>query len=266
VARESLCVSGILLLACLLGVASISAQSVGTLKGIVTHQKGLPVTDASLTLFSEDRVRNAKTDGKGQFKFASLPFQTYELQVSSTGFGTVTFRNLRIAGQEPKSLSITLRPWSTDDSSKSPDRTCLIRIEVVPGLTETVSYEMRTGKLSLVGAVGDAWRGGPLKSAKITLSKSGRNGIALSEVNSDDSGGFQFADLEPGKYTLRVSHEGYYEGPTVFMEFWVTRENTTRLGRIDLYPDNVQDLCGMAGEQPLINPKTIPPPKLVPPR
>ena len=45
--------------------------------------------------------------------------------------------------------------------------------------------------------------------------------------NSNEKGDFQFVSLEPGKYTLKVSHQEYSE--LAGIDFWVTRENLTRL-------------------------------------
>jgi len=66
---------------------------------------------------------------------------------------------------------------------------------------------------------------GPAKNA--TLTATHIETVTIHVVNSNEEGDFQFVSLEPGKYTLKVSHQEYSE--LAGIDFWVTRENLTRL-------------------------------------
>ncbi len=72
-----------ILLASLLGTASVSAQS-GTVKGIVTDEAGLPLPGVNVIL--EGTTVGAATDLQGSFEIAGVPAGTYVIRASAIGF------------------------------------------------------------------------------------------------------------------------------------------------------------------------------------
>ena len=94
----------------------------------------------------------------------------------------------------------------------------------------TVSYPERSGRMNLMGSLKD-YSAGFVKDARVTLNVSGaRRGRS---AGTNENGEFQFADIAPGRYTLKVTPEGYEERSV--MEFWVTRENLTALTPICVF-------------------------------
>ena len=90
-----------------------------------------------------------------------------------------------------------------------------------------INYEMRTGTVNLIGDIADLWDG-PLEGSTVTITNlKSRKTLVVSTAKN---GQFQTADLEPGKYSLKASHDGYEELSK--FTFWVTDNNLTRLGPV----------------------------------
>lgn len=60
-----------------------------TIAGVVKDTTGLPITGATLTMFTVP-VRNAQSDATGAYSFAGLPAGTYRIDIAKPGFGFVT--------------------------------------------------------------------------------------------------------------------------------------------------------------------------------
>jgi protocatechuate 3,4-dioxygenase beta subunit len=75
---------------------------------------------------------------------------------------------------------------------------------------------------------------GPVKNATLTATHKETGTTYV--VKSNEKGEFQFDSLEPGKYTLKVSHQEYSEMAGI--DFWVNRENLTRLPTIPMFRKN----------------------------
>src|ERR1700674_3073659 len=105
-ARKSRRLLGLCALACLLRVVPARADSNGILRITFTDQRGFPEANISVTLFSPDRVRRAKTDKTGKVEFTALPFQIYELEASAVSFADVSLPNIRITSDDPITLII----------------------------------------------------------------------------------------------------------------------------------------------------------------
>jgi hypothetical protein len=165
-----------------------------------------------------EKARNAKTDENGKFEFLELPLSTYELEVSQAGFAQVPVQNLFLSEPVVRQVSIEVR-LSTSE--------CLPKIRA--------SYEGRSDKTNLAGKLAEySTSANPVKNATInaTQIETGTTHVA----NSDEKGEFQFDSLAPGKYTLKVSHQEYSE--LAGIDFWVTRENLTRLPTIYMFIKN----------------------------
>src|SRR5258708_821302 len=79
-------VSGLLLGAFTLFISATYGQSSTLIEGKVLDQTGAPIWSATVTLFSDDRVRTTKADGDGKFAFVGLTAPTHYLEASAPGF------------------------------------------------------------------------------------------------------------------------------------------------------------------------------------
>jgi uncharacterized surface anchored protein len=245
--------------------AAPNPQTLGELKGTVTDRKyRVPVADAFITLYAEDRVRKGKTDKKGVFDFTSLPFQKYELKIWAPSYNTVFLPDNQVSSQRPTEVSIALDFWNASSEQSKPCQHETITPASIP--SERVSYEERTSRTNVAGMIYDGENHKLVDSATVSLLDTGRIDNPVATAISDDSGAFQFYDVKPGKYALRITREGYYPVPP-FLPFWVTYANLAKIGRIGLEPSGLQDICGMvSGDAPLIEPKNNPIPELIPPQ
>jgi Carboxypeptidase regulatory-like domain len=263
-ARESCRFFGLAFVASFVILVAVRAQSNGTLRVSVIDNRGFPDPNAALTLVSEDRLRKAKVNEAGEFEFADLGFESYELEISSPSFKDVTIPNIQITSPERKVLKITEELYTTVPI-KPPTRCTLFDIAVLSGLGQRLAYEERTDKANFTGTIADAVTGKPVIGATIILYKAGSADNVLPAAKSDEKGKFEFSDVAPGKYTFSVSHEGYL-AETVDFQFWITRQNLTRLGRISLNPKSLQLNCDPVMEvRPEFHSNPIPPPELIPP-
>jgi hypothetical protein len=181
---------------------------------VVTDPAGGFVSDASMTLFSLEKVRDVKTDSLGQFAFVDLTQGIYQLDVKHIGFKPVL----------PRTINVSEIPV--------PQISTILQIEN-PGCGDfqpTASYPERSGKVNLTGTVKD-YSAGFVKNATLTLTLVG-SGRGQS-VNTNENGEFQFSDLNPGKYTLKVAHKDYFARSV--REFWLARENLTTLTPIYVF-------------------------------
>jgi Carboxypeptidase regulatory-like domain len=178
--------------------------------GVVLDQGGGVILDASVTLFSLQRVLETKTDDMGRFAFGDLLSGMYDLQIAHPGFKTRTVEIIQVMDRVVQDVSITLQVQSL---------TCDIK--------PTVSYERRSANVNLKGSVNRLFDG-PLKKARLTLTslESGQIHVA----RSNDKGEFQLSELEPGRYTLRATHDGYWDGEIIDLR--VARENLTNLSPV----------------------------------
>jgi hypothetical protein len=240
VARDSRRFLGLSALACLICIAPAHADSNGILRVAFADQRGFPAANISVTMFSPDRVRQAKTDRTGKVEFTALPFQIYDLEASSVSFAEVRLSNIQITSNDPITLNIALKLWSPPHQSRCPPP---LAIDPVPGLDRQAAYDERTNKVNLAGIISSMLVGNrPLKGATITLVKFETPEIPVSQATADNNGIYEFADVEPGQYSLTVSYNGILEKPGNFY-FWVTRENLTRLGHIEYGLSQMHDSC-----------------------
>ena len=227
-------------LVCLIGAFPAHANSNGTLRVAFTFQGTVPVVDISVTLYSPDRVRQTKADKQGKIEFTALPFQIYELEVTSVSFADVSLHNIQITSSEPVTLNIPLDRWTDYAKPSCPPP---LVIDLVSDSGQYAAYEERIGKPNLGGTIWHVYTGKPLKGATVTLVRFEAPQVAVSRAIADSNGIFEFEDIEPGKYSVAVSYNGILEKPSDF-HFWVSRENLTRLGRIEFGISQGEDNCG----------------------
>ena len=189
------------------------------LTGVVVDQMGAVIPETSVTLFSVDRIREAKTDEMGQFEFASVPPGVFDLKAEHRGFVVRVIENIRAEQSGHQHLSITLNVATTSSC----------------GLGEpTINYEVRNGTVNLTGSIADFWNGGPLEGITATITNLKSRKILV--ITTNKNGQFQLANLEPGKYTLNASHDEYSERSNV--AFWIAAANLTSLGPVYLLRKN----------------------------
>jgi hypothetical protein len=200
-------------------------------------QTGAPIWNATVTLFSDDRVRTTKVDGDGKFVFVGLTAPTHYLEASSPGFFSAS---ISVADKPSGPVSVVLRVGDSNGQ-------CLPIADSYP----RASYEERSGNAQLAGKVVE-FSGPPLARATLTLRRAEFvplmvNGqdvhptppmrkrqfsyTLAADTISNEKGEFQFTDLEPGWYSLEVAHGGHNGGT---IKFWIARENLTRPAEVNL--------------------------------
>ena len=183
-----------------------ATQSLAVLEGVLKDVVGAQLGDATISLYSLDRVIQTKSNEKGHFRFANVPPGTYQVEFARQGFKTKKMA-LQVADRnEP--LSISLDVASTGSCSEE----------------ESISYEDLDVR-KLIGTVLDSQQ--PVPNAEVQLVNGSGTNVQVAK-RSNGKGVFFFDNLEPGQYYLRVSHSGYQAERTE--GFWITRENTTKVG------------------------------------
>lgn len=196
----------------------VYGQSTAQIKGVIRGPQSTVMTGVTLNLLSVERARTTKTDESGKFEFLDLPLSTYELQVRQAGVKLVPVQEISFSEPAVRQISIVLELSASE---------CFPPIQA--------AYEHRTDKTNLAGKIAEfTSSASPVKNATLTATNIETG--ATHVVNSNEKGDFQFVSLEPGKYTLRVSHPEYTE--LAGIDFWVTRENLTTLPTVYMFAKN----------------------------
>lgn len=189
----------------LIGTAATQAQPEATLNGLITDPFGGQFPDATIRLYSVDRVLQVKSDEKGRFRFAGVPPGTYQLEATRPGFKTKKIAAISVTNKNAP-LSIILDVAATDG--------CVWE--------DSISYVEAVDGRTLTGIVLNEL---PVAGARIDLASASGTWVASGQSNF--RGGFRFANAKPGQYVLRVSHPGYQDETTE--SFWIARETTTKV-------------------------------------
>jgi hypothetical protein len=196
----------------------VYGQSTAQIKGVIRGPQSIFMAGVTVNLLSVERARTTKTDESGKFEFLDLPLSTYELQVREAGVKPVPVQEISFSEPAVRQVSIVLELAASE---------CFPKIQA--------AYEDRAGKTKLAGKIAEFSSSvGPVKNATLTATHIETGATHI--VNSDEKGDFQFVSLEPGKYTLKASHQEYSE--LAGIDFWVTRENLTRLPTIYMFRKN----------------------------
>ncbi|MGB8773288.1 MAG: TonB-dependent receptor, partial [Terriglobales bacterium] len=123
-----------LLVICTFLMSSILvAQSFrGGIVGTVSDVSGASVADAQVTATNSGTglVRQATTDGNGNYTFTELPLGTYSVTVVKQGFRTETATKIQVAVEGPQRANVTLTPGRVEEK---------VEVEAVVPLVETSS-------------------------------------------------------------------------------------------------------------------------------
>jgi len=208
---RKLLLSAIASLSLLAGGAAVQAQSRVTLTGVITDtiggQRTGAISDATVSLYSMDRILQTKSDQTGQFRFANVPPGTYILEAAHQGFKTKKLETIQVTARSAVPIAITLEIASND---------C--------GSPDSISYAGGVAGRTLTGVVLDSKQ--PLAEAEVSLASAVGTRVVASQ-RSGRKGEFEFTNLEPGQYVLRVSHPGYQDELTE--RFWIARASGTRI-------------------------------------
>jgi Carboxypeptidase regulatory-like domain len=189
------------------------SQSGFTISGTVMDVTGGFVR-ATVRLFSADRVREITTNEQGNFVFTNVSPGTYDLEAGGDGWTFATTEGLHVTDKNLTQLSVTVQPGTHSGR-------CVIAISGSAAKASGLFYDQRVDETNLIGmALGPS--GAPLSAASFTLSSSDRTWT----VTSDEKGVARFVGLQPGKYSINLSHEGYWGESRPVR---ITRENLTRI-------------------------------------
>jgi hypothetical protein len=197
-----------------LAILTSSGQANLKISGTVMDTTGAFVARAKVRLFSADRVRETITSDGGNFEFSSVPLGIYDVEAGSDGFQTAITEGVRVADKDTTQLSFTIQPGTGSGR-------CVIAISGSAAKASGLSYDQRIDETNFVGMALDP-SGAPLSGTSFTISSSSGTRTAT----SDGKGVARFVGLEPGKYSLSFSHQGY-RGES--RPIRITRENLTRI-------------------------------------
>ena len=201
---------------------SICRQQSAPLNGIVTDAFHFPISDATVSLFSVERVIQTKSSSSGEFVFPSTPIGKYELQIEGAGFKMKNLGVIDSGNFQPNALSISL------DIAN-------------PGCGDSYSIHYSAIDESLGGSV------------RVSVTESGRSldktsvqlfytegSVEYLGAKTGDSDEIKFDSLRPGRYEIRVGTTGFHELTT--KSFYVTRENRTSI-KVDLLKEGLIRIC-----------------------
>ena len=188
------------LLFALLFVVTVSlyAEASTTVRGVVSDTTGAPIPQASVGLYSVDGDWDTHTDSQGKFNIVGVPPGTYELEVKSPGFTPKLISDLKVGQTDLVPMTIALTVGSCPPCCGS-SPTCSIA---------DVSYSETSAKSVLKGQLFSVCKKSMLANATVALYKMWKS-ESPATVRTGEHGDFLFSDLEPGRYELQFSSQGY---------------------------------------------------------
>ncbi len=213
---------------------ALAQNGTASLSGKVRDITGAGIAGALATLrlvhepYSEMR---AKADDAGVYRFTSLAQGEYTLKLQSAGFTSLTVKGLALSAGEQRNLeTLELEVGSVADCG---GHAYLDSLRLLPAGVRAGTIRGR-----LVGTKG------PITDATVTLlCQSGVCGV----TKTDTAGGFEFKNLYPGSFVIRVTRAGYY--PLDVPEF-IVQEDT----EATYYPIQIER-CPHGNCDPLRRPK-----------
>ena len=156
-------------------VQPLPGQGVATVRGTVSNEAGRPLEHAQVTLDPQGANRQVRTDRDGRFSLLGVPQGPHSLRVTWVGFAPET-KPFEMAGDDV-TVDVTLRRLTFLDT-------------VAVTAKRTGLYGSVISKDSLI----------PVPGARIEI-------IGARKADSTNSSGtFNFPDLKPGSYIVRVKH------------------------------------------------------------
>ena len=177
---------------------SLYSEASITVSGVVSDPTGAPIPQASVGLYSVDGDWDTQADSQGKFNIVGVPTGTYELEVKSPGFTPKLIRDLKIGQTNLTPMAIALTIGSCPPCCGSSPN-CSIA---------DVSYMETSAKSMLKGQLFSVCKKSVLANATVALYKMWRS-ESPATVRTDEHGDFLFSDLDPGRYELQFSSQGY---------------------------------------------------------
>lgn len=197
----------------LCGLIVLMACSVraATLRGVVIDATGPGIPHASVQLFSGDHEWQATTDSMGAFAFSDLAAGTYDLEAYAFNFDRRSIENITIGNQDPNLLKVKLDVGTVGQCRDSS--------------SISLPYEATSDKPSLggliyvvTGAADFAPESPPDPRPAATLFLlTADTETPVATIQMQKLGRYRFPNLNPGRYTLKVSLAGY--GDRVYKDF-----------------------------------------------
>ena len=158
-----------------LGAGPLHAQGVVTVRGTVFNEAGRPLEYAQVTLDPQGATRQVRTDREGQYSFLGVPQGQHTVRVTWVGF-TPQDRSIDVGSSDVRADFTLIRLTVLDTVAVSAKRSGL--------------YGSVVSKDSLL----------PVRGARIEI-------IGARKADSTNSSGtFNFPELKPGTYIVRVKH------------------------------------------------------------
>lgn len=91
---------------------AVSAQTSGSLRGVVNDPDGQPIPGATVTIKSASLIggtRTLETNESGVFRFPSLPVGLYSVEVTLQGYQTVRAENIKVSLDATANVPLTMR-------------------------------------------------------------------------------------------------------------------------------------------------------------
>lgn len=162
---------------------SMAGQGVASVRGTVTNEAGRSIEHAQVTLDPQGANRQLRTDREGRFSFIGVPQGAHTLRVTWVGFSPET-KQFDMTGADV-TMDVVLRRLTYLDT-------------VAVTAKRTGLYGSVISKDSLL----------PVPGARVEI-------IGARKADSTNSSGtFNFPELKPGSYVVRVKHP-YFESRNV---------------------------------------------------
>jgi len=173
------------------GICLAASPGTSELKGRVIDVTGAAVGGASIELRHEGDstvVKTAHVDRLGEFHFAGLTADRYQVSVIARGFA-ITELTRSVGEGEILSLGdVLVQLYSCPDSWELPT----IVLRKTPNGTELMGKAEEPG-------------GAPLHDVSVSLEGTGHSYL----ISGGPDGVFHFSGVEPGLYTLHVVKDGF---------------------------------------------------------
>ncbi len=131
-----------LVVALLLGIAPLSAQTRSSVTGRIVSTDGAPIPGAVVTATSDSLTRESVTDQDGRYRLPSLPAGTYEISASADGFQKQVRTDFELLLNVTVSLDFELGLGSVED---------IVTVTAAPPLLDTTSAD--TGSIVTPGQI-----------------------------------------------------------------------------------------------------------------